>query len=101
MIRHLPSLDYVIPLVLGHHERYDGKGYPRGICGEDIPIGARCLTIVDAFDAMVSKRSYKSTIPIEAALTEIRVNLGKQFDPTLGMLFVSLVENQKIKVKVY
>ncbi|HOF94077.1 MAG TPA: diguanylate cyclase [Clostridia bacterium] len=101
MIRHLPSLDYVIPVVLSHHERYDGKGYPRGIAGENIPIGARCLSIVDSFDAMVSRRSYKETIPINEALDEIRSNLGKQFDPELGQLFVSLVENYQIKAVSY
>lgn len=101
MIRHLPSLDYVIPVVLSHHERFDGKGYPRGIAGENIPIGARCLNIVDSFDAMVSRRSYKAIMPVEAALNEIRVNLGKQFDPELGLLFISMIENQQINVVSY
>lgn len=101
MIRHLPSLDYVIPVVLSHHERFDGKGYPRGIAGESIPIGARCLNIVDSFDAMVSRRSYKEVMPVESALNEIRCNLGKQFDPELGLLFISLVENEQIKIVSY
>ncbi len=101
MIRHLPSLDYVIPVVLSHHERYDGKGYPRGIGGESIPIGARCLSIVDSFDAMVSRRSYKETMPLNKAINEIRGNLGKQFDPELGQLFISLVENYQIKIVSY
>lgn len=59
IIRHLPSLDYVIPAVIGHHERYDGNGYPRRIAGEDIPASARILCIADSFDAMTSKRCYK------------------------------------------
>ena len=101
MIRHLPSLDYVIPVVLAHHERFDGRGYPRGISGESIPIGGRCLNIVDSFDAMISRRSYKETMPVEAALKEIRVNLGKQFDPELGQLFISLVESGQINVVSY
>ncbi len=101
MIRHLPSLDYVIPVVLAHHERFDGKGYPRGIAGESIPIGGRCLSIVDAFDAMISRRSYKETMPVEAALNEIRVNLGKQFDPELGQLFITLVESGQVNVVSY
>ncbi|WP_283673103.1 HD domain-containing phosphohydrolase [Butyricicoccus sp. Marseille-Q5471] len=101
MIRHLPSLDYVIPAVLGHHERWDGKGYPRGIAGEAIPIGARCLCIVDSFDAMVSRRSYKHAMPVEDALNEIRRNLGRQFDPELGFLFISMVEEGKIKLLNY
>ncbi|HWR18442.1 MAG TPA: diguanylate cyclase [Clostridia bacterium] len=101
MIRHLPSLNYVTPLVLGHHERYDGRGYPRAIEGTNIPIGARCLTIADSFDAMISKRSYKVPMPVEAALDEIRVNLGKQFDPGLGHLFIRLVESGEMNVVCY
>ena len=101
MIRHLPSLDYVIPAVLGHHERYDGKGYPRGIAGEDIPIGARCLTVADSFDAMVSKRSYKDKMPVEKALNEILSNLGTQFDPELGKIFVEKVQSGEIEVIDY
>ena len=101
MIRHLPSLDYVIPAVLGHHERFDGKGYPRGISGEDIPVSARCLSIADSFDAMVSKRSYKSKMPAEEALAEIEKNLGTQFDPQLGRLFINLVRAGTIEVIHY
>lgn len=101
MIRHLPSLDYVIPAVLGHHEKFDGSGYPRGIAGEDIPVSARCLSIADAFDAMVSKRSYKNKMPVEAALAEIERNLGTQFDPEYGRLFVQLVREKKIEVIDY
>ncbi len=101
MIRHLPSLDYVIPAVLGHHERFDGKGYPRGISGEDIPVSARCLSIADAFDAMVSKRSYKNKMPVEDALMEIEKNLGTQFDPALGRLFINLVKDGTIEVINY
>lgn len=97
MIRHLPSLDYVIPVVIGHHERWDGKGYPRGISGESIPIGARCMAIADSFDAMVSRRTYKEPMPLEGALEEIQRNLGTQFDPELGQLFVRLVREGKIK----
>lgn len=93
MIKHLPSLDYVIPAVIGHHERFDGKGYPRGISGENIPISARCLAVADAFDAMVSKRSYKDKMPVEKALEEIERNLGTQFDPNLGRLFIELVKS--------
>ena len=101
MVRHLPSLDYVIPAVLGHHERYDGKGYPRGISGEDIPISARCLSIADSFDAMVSKRSYKNRMPLENALEEIQNNLGTQFDPDLGKLFIKMVQGGTIEVVYY
>lgn len=98
MIRHLPSLDYVIPNAITHHERWDGKGYPRGIAGENIPVGGRCLAIADAFDAMISRRPYKEPMSIPDALAEIERNLGRQFDPDLGEMFVKLVRNGTIKV---
>lgn len=84
MIRHLPSLDYVIPAAIGHHERWDGKGYPRRIAGEDIPLSARCLAIADAFDAMTTARSYKPAMPVEFAIAEIERGAGTQFDPKLA-----------------
>lgn len=101
MIRHLPSLDYVIPIATSHHERYDGKGYPRGLAGEDIPVGGRCLGVADAFDAMVSRRPYKDPMPIPDALNEIERNLGKQFDPILGRTFIDLVVTGQIDLGFY
>ena len=99
MIKYLPSLDYVIPSVIGHHERWDGRGYPRGLAGEQIPVAARCLCIADSFDAMVSRRSYKEAMSVEDALEEIRRNLGTQFDPTLGQLFIRLVEEGTVTLQ--
>ena len=101
MIRHLPSLDYVIPIATSHHERFDGRGYPRGLSGEDIPVGGRCLGVVDAFDAMVSRRPYKDPMPIPVALNEIERNLGMQFDPIIGRTFIDLVVSGKINLDFY
>ena len=84
-------MDYVIPAVIGHHERYDGKGYPRRIGGKDIPLAARILCIADSFDAMVSKRSYKSSMSVEFAINELEKGAGTQFDPEMVPLFVELV----------
>ena len=98
MIRHLPSLDYVIPNAITHHERWDGRGYPRGIAGENIPVGGRCLAIADAFDAMISRRPYKEPMTVADAIAEIENNLGRQFDPDMGRVFVNLVRNNVIKV---
>ena len=97
IIRHLPSLDYVIPAVIGHHERWDGKGYPRHIGGEDIPLSARILCIADSFDAMISCRSYKKAYSEEKALTIILEESGRQFDPKLGPLFVQMVQEGIIR----
>ena len=99
IIRHLPSLDYVIPIVLTHHERYDGHGYPRRIAGEDIPAGGRIMAIADSFDAMTSKRSYKEAYSLEYAIEELKRNRGLQFDPNLTDKFIGLIESGTITVR--
>lgn len=99
IIRHLPSLDYVIPAVIGHHERYDGRGYPRRIGGEDIPLAARILCIADSFDAMVSKRAYKNAYSVDYAVDELLAQSGMQFDPKLAPLFVSLLKEGKLEIQ--
>lgn len=99
IIRHLPSLDYVIPAVIGHHERYDGQGYPRGIGGRDIPLMARILCIADSFDAMVSKRSYKPEMAVDKALDIIVDEAGRQFDPQLAPIFVRLIKEGTVEVR--
>lgn len=96
IIRHLPSLDYVIPAVIGHHERYDGKGYPRRIAGEDIPLTARILCVADSFDAMTSKRCYKKAFPLNIAREKLLQDAGKQFDPDLVYKFVECLDNGTI-----
>ena len=97
IIRYLPSLDYVIPAVIGHHERYDGKGYPRRIAGKDIPRAARILCIADSFDAMVSRRSYKSSMSVDFAINELERGAGTQFDPELVPGFVDLIRSGAVK----
>jgi diguanylate cyclase (GGDEF)-like protein/putative nucleotidyltransferase with HDIG domain len=96
IIRHLPSMDYVIPAAVSHHERWDGFGYPRGIKGEDIPIAGRCLAIADAYDAMISERTYKKPLSCEMALEEIEKQAGRQFDPRLASIYVSLIRDGKM-----
>ena len=100
IIRHLPSLDYVIPAVLSHHERYDGCGYPRGIAGEDIPVMGRILCVVDSFDAMISKRSYKKAMPVERALQVLEEERFAQFDPKLADVFIRMVREEKIEIRL-
>jgi len=77
--------------ILSHHERWDGSGYPRGLCGEEIPILARILAVVDAFDAMTNERIYNKPRPKEEAAAEIRRNAGTQFDPRIAYVFVEEV----------
>ncbi|BBJ28090.1 HD-GYP domain-containing protein [Athalassotoga saccharophila] len=77
-------------IALFHHERYDGKGYPTGIKGEEIPLEARIVTVVDSFDAMVSKRPYKSEKSIQESIGELMKNAGTQFDPKIVSIFVEI-----------
>lgn len=93
IIKHLPSLDYVIPAVIGHHEWYDGRGYPRRIAKEDIPLSARMLCISDSFDAMTSKRPYRLPLPVDEAIKILEAGAGRQFDPVLVPIFVHMVRN--------
>jgi len=98
MIRHLPEMDYLVPAVLGHHERWDGRGYPRGIAGEEIPVSARCLAIADVFDAMTTDRPYRKGLPLEYAVEEILRSAGTQLDPVLAPEFAKLIRNRSIPV---
>lgn len=78
----------VAPVVRGHHERWDGHGYPDGLRHEQIPIGARIVALVDSFDAMTHERPYREGMPIDAALAELAREAGRQFDPALAALFI-------------
>ena len=78
----------LIPGVMHHHERYDGKGYPAGLAGTDIPLMGRIICLADCFDAMTSNRTYRKALPLEVALTEIRRCAGTQFDPTVAEAFL-------------
>lgn len=80
--------------VLYHHERWDGKGYPKGLKGEEIPLQSRIITIVDAYDAMTSQRSYRNALQEEIAIEELKINSGTQFDPELVRIFIEKVLNK-------
>lgn len=73
----------VVPIVRSHHEAWDGSGYPDGLKGEEIPIGARILSVVDCFDALVSERPYRRAMPIEEAMAIVKGKAGTQFDPSI------------------
>src|SRR5207249_45963 len=81
----------VAPLILSHHERWDGKGYPQGLAGEDIPTGARILTIVDYYDAVTTERPYHRALTFESAIGLLKHEAGRALDPTLVPLFVELL----------
>ena len=79
----------VAELILCHHERWDGKGYPQGLKGEEIPLQSRIIAIADAYDAMTEDRVYHKGITHEEALEEIKAKAGTQFDPVIAELFIS------------
>jgi len=74
-----------------HHENFDGTGYPRGLKGEQIPLGARIFNLIDSYDAMRSPRVYKASLSKEKALEEIRRQSGRQFDPGIVSTFIQVV----------
>lgn len=85
-----PTFDVLLPIVGYHHERYDGKGYPHGLKGQEIPLMARIVTLADAFEAMTSNRLYRKSRTIKSALNEIVDNMGGQFDPVIGEVFIAM-----------
>jgi putative nucleotidyltransferase with HDIG domain len=93
----LQAVDFLRPaadIVLAHHERWDGGGYPRGLAGEDIPLGARIFMVADAFDAMTSDRVYRAAMPAEEALAELLRHSGTQFDPASVKAFLSVYQKR-------
>ena len=90
--RSFPSSRPFARIVRHHHERWDGFGYPDRLRGEAIPIGARIVGLVDAFDAMVHDRPFRGPLSVEAALDEMRRESGRQFDPELVARFVEFAD---------
>jgi len=88
----------IIPIVKHHHEKYDGKGYPSGLKGEEIPYLARIAAIADTFDAMTSRRSYRNALDLQIVKDEIEKCKGTQFDPELANIFLEILENDFDKI---
>ena len=84
-------LDGARDVVGGHHEKWDGSGYPRGLAGEAIPLSARIVAIADVFDALTTRRPYKEPWPVQEAMSHIAAQAGKHFDPALVALFAPLL----------
>lgn len=91
------AFERILPAMLHHHERFDGRGYPHGLSGENIPLAARVLCVADCFDAMTSDRPYREGMPVSDAVAELEKNKSSQFDPELVDIFLSLVEAGQIE----
>lgn len=91
IVGQMEFLDAVAPIVMHHHERWDGGGYPKGLAGEDIPLAARILAVADAFDAMTTERPYSRALPHGTALGELERQAGAQFDPGVVEVFLRVL----------
>jgi hypothetical protein len=94
MVADVKQLEKAREIILNHHERYDGKGYPNGVSGEAIPLGARLFTIADSFDAMISDRPYRKGMTLAEAREEVRRCSGTQFDPLCVAAFEAISDEQ-------
>lgn len=97
LISPVEFLKPVLPIILHHHEKYDGSGYPSGLKKEQIPLGARIIASVDAFEAMVRGRPYRPSLSVEQALKELAHFSGTQFDPKIVEAFVNLASQKKFR----
>jgi putative nucleotidyltransferase with HDIG domain len=93
LLRNIPYLQEAADIVHSHQERYDGSGYPRGLKGEQIPLGARIFAIADTFDAMTSDRPYRAAQSVSSGRREIERHAGKQFDPEIVKVFLEVPEH--------
>jgi len=96
IIKNIEALKDVVPIILQHHERYDGFGYPAGLKGDGIGIEARILAIADAYDAMITEREHRQAYDREEAVYELRLNKGKQFDPELTEKFIEIILKEEV-----
>ncbi len=95
LLQSVPYLAQAIPIIRYHHERWDGKGYPDGLAGEEIPLGARIVAVADSFDAMTSARVYQQATPYDRALQEIQEGSGTNYDPAVVEAFLQAWEDIK------
>ena len=100
ILHHFKSLEHVEDGAHYHHERYDGKGYPDGLAGEDIPLIARMICVADSFDTMNTSRVYKAKFSEEYILSEIETNKGRQFDPQIADVMLRLLRDGEIRFDV-
>lgn len=94
IISNIKQLEPIVNIISNHHERFDGKGYPNGTIGEEIPISAKIIAVADAYDGMVSKRAYRNELPQDVALEQIQKGAGTQFDPAIVDAFLEVIKSK-------
>ncbi len=95
LLRPIHALGEICDILENHHERWDGTGYPHGLKGEEIPLPARIVSIVDSYHALISDRPYRQALTEDAAIKELRAGAGQQWDPFLVDIFISILKNLK------
>ncbi len=101
ILQPLEILEPAVPIILYHHERYDGTGYPKGLKKDEIPLGARILAVANAFEAMICDRPYRSAMSLEKAAQEIASHAGTQFDPEVVQAFLDLMRTKKLETLIH
>ena len=98
ILKNITLIDRVKEVARSHHERYDGKGYPDGLKGEEIPLYARIIAIADSYDAMKSRKIYRNPLADEIIYNEILQSRGKQFDPDIADVFLKLLDENRVAI---
>ena len=96
LVRRIEGYGPVADIIISHHERVDGKGYPHGVAGDEIPLGSRIISVADTYDVMTSRDSYRRPVSSEAAIVELRRVSGSQLDPEVVERFVEMVESGRV-----
>jgi putative nucleotidyltransferase with HDIG domain len=96
LVRRIEGYGPVADIIISHHERVDGKGYPHGISGDDIPLGSRIISVADTYDVMTSRDSYRRPVSTEAAIMELRRVAGSQLDPVVVEKFIAMIESGRV-----
>ena len=99
ILSNFKSLENAGEGALYHHERYDGRGYPKGLKGEEIPLIARMICVADSFDAMNSSRVYRKNLSKEYIINELKKNQGTQFDPEIAEIMLKLINEGKVNIE--
>ena len=96
LVRRIEGYGPVADIIIGHHERVDGKGYPNGLAGDEIPLGSRIISVADTYDVMTSRDSYRRPVSLEAAIVELRRVAGSQLDASVVEAFVEMIETGRV-----